>query len=39
MGYIEIVAKLLCYCLCLFDVIVELYVVDEKTFNDFLIDK
>ena len=34
MGFFEfslhIVAKLLCYCLCLFDAIIELHVVDEK---------
>ena len=31
-------AKLLCYCLCLLDAIVELHVMDEKMFNDFLIE-
>jgi len=34
-----IVAKLLCSCLCLFDVINELRVMDEKMFNYFLIRK
>jgi hypothetical protein len=33
------VAKLLCSCLCLFDVIVDLHAMDEKAFNDFLIRK
>ena len=31
--------KLLCYCLCLFDAIVELYALDRKMFIDFLIGK
>ena len=34
-----IVVELLCSCLCLFDVIVELHVMNRKTFNDFLIGK
>ena len=32
-------AKLLCSCLCLIDVIVELHVVFEKVFNDFVIER
>lgn len=31
--------KLLCSCLCVFDVVVELHAMDEKMFNDFLIGK
>ena len=30
-----IVANLLCYCLCLFDAIVELHAMNENTFNPF----
>ena len=33
---VHIVAKLLCFCLCLFDAIAELYAMDDKMFNDFL---
>ena len=33
-----IVAKLLYSCLCLLDVIVELHAMDEKMFNDFLLE-
>ena len=29
---LRFVAKLLCFCLCLFDIIVELYAMDEKYF-------
>ena len=31
---LRIMAKLLCSCLCLFDAIVELHVVDEKMIFD-----
>ena len=31
----QIVAKLLCSCLCLFDVIIELHAKDEKIVNNF----
>ena len=34
-----IVAKLLCFCLCLFDASVELHLMDENMFNDLLIRK
>ena len=33
------VAKLMCSCLCLFDAIIELHVMDESIFNEFLIRK
>jgi hypothetical protein len=36
---LHIVAKLLCFCLYLFDAIVELHAMNEKLFNDFLIEK
>ena len=43
MGSIEfalhIVDKLLCFCLCLFDAIVELHAMDDKMFIDLLIGK
>ena len=32
-------AKLLCCCFCLFNVVVELHAMDEKMFNDSLIGK
>ena len=31
---LQIVAKLLCSCLCLFDTIIELHTMDGKMFND-----
>ena len=34
-----IVAKLSSSCLCLLDAIVELHAINEKMFNDFLIEK
>ena len=30
-------AKLLCSCLYLFDIVIELHAMNEKTFNGFLI--
>ena len=30
-----VVAMLLGFCLCLFDAIIELHALNEKTFNDF----
>ena len=36
---IHIVAKALCFCLCLLDAIIELHAMDEKMFNDFLMVK
>ena len=36
---LQFVAKLLCSCLHLFDVVIELHPVDENMFNDFLIGK
>ena len=36
---LQIVANLLCSCLCLFDEIVELHPLNEKMFNDFLMVK
>ena len=33
------VTKLMWFCLCLFDAIVELHAMVEKMFNDFLIGK
>ena len=32
---LHIVAKLLYYCLCLFDAIMELHALVENTFNDY----
>ena len=36
---LRIVAKLLCWCLCLFDATIEFDAMDEETSNDFLIGK
>ena len=36
---LHIVAKLLCFCLCFLDAIVELHAMDEKIFNNPLIEK
>ena len=36
---LDILAKLLWFCLCFLDAIVELHAMDENLFNDFLIGK
>ena len=36
---LHIVAKLLCSCLCLFEVIVKLHAMDIRMLNDFFIRK
>ena len=36
---LQIVAKLICSCHCLFDVIVEVHAMHERVFNDFLVVK
>ena len=33
---LHVVAKLLCFCLCLFDAIVELHAMDDKVFINLL---
>jgi hypothetical protein len=33
------VARLMCFCLCLFDTIINFHDVDENVFNDFFIGK
>ena len=36
---LHVVAKLLCFCLCLFDAIVELHAMDDKVFINLLTKK